>query len=397
MGTHGTDQDMVQRMLTAKDIRRSRRSLILSGLADIPIVFTFLSIGSCSGFTIKRIPIQHLSKTPNETFCHFILYEMPVGLRGLLIAGIFATAMGSLSTALNALATSFTRDWYEPYINPGATDGAKPARGAVGDRLVFGSDDRRRIDHFVSRYCPSERSNHSRSCSAFSATPTARCSVYFSAGMLTKTRGNDRGNVLAMIIGFLVVAILSGLPNDIAGIFGSEVLHPARLVAGNGIPVVDLFRNDRHLCSGGTVPRRTAPISSPASLIPKSRSCRASTSAGRMRHRDPGRDCFSETPSLRECFLRRKSASPIDRDPWRCRRAAARRVGTREANARNRSADLPRSRPGQQTSSPAIRFVNPNAAAADLNAIQNDVVGLGPHFAEFAARRAMGRLPSFGR
>ena len=45
MATHGTDQDMVQRMLTAPDIRRSRRSLILSGLADIPIAFTFLSIG----------------------------------------------------------------------------------------------------------------------------------------------------------------------------------------------------------------------------------------------------------------------------------------------------------------------------------------------------------------
>src|SRR5207249_4223697 len=63
----------------------------------------------------------NLPKSPNETFCHFILYEMPIGLRGLLIAGIFATAMGSLSTAINALATSFTRDWYEPYINPGAT------------------------------------------------------------------------------------------------------------------------------------------------------------------------------------------------------------------------------------------------------------------------------------
>src|SRR5438309_6715670 len=44
MGTHGTDQDMVQRMLTAPDIRRSRRSLICSGLADLPIAFTFLSI-----------------------------------------------------------------------------------------------------------------------------------------------------------------------------------------------------------------------------------------------------------------------------------------------------------------------------------------------------------------
>src|SRR5436190_15303826 len=45
MGTHGTDQDMVQRMLTAPDIRRSRRSLILSGLADTAQPFTPQSIG----------------------------------------------------------------------------------------------------------------------------------------------------------------------------------------------------------------------------------------------------------------------------------------------------------------------------------------------------------------
>jgi len=40
--------------------------------------------------------------------------------------------------------------------------------------------------------------------------------------MLTKTRGNDRGNIIAMIIGFFVVAILSGLPNNVAGIFGTH-------------------------------------------------------------------------------------------------------------------------------------------------------------------------------
>src|SRR2546430_4318212 len=100
MSTHGTDQDMVQRMLTAPDIRRSRRSLIMSGLADIPIVLTFLSIGLLLWVYYQAHPDPTLPTTPNETFCHFILYQMPVGLRGLLIAGIFATAMGSLSTAI---------------------------------------------------------------------------------------------------------------------------------------------------------------------------------------------------------------------------------------------------------------------------------------------------------
>src|SRR5438309_3231182 len=121
MATHGTDQDMVQRMLTAPDVRRSRRSLILSGLADIPIALTFLSIGLLLWTYYQAHPDPTLPKAPSETFCHFVLYQMPVGLRGLLIAGIFATAMGSLSTALNALATSFTRDWYETYVNPTAT------------------------------------------------------------------------------------------------------------------------------------------------------------------------------------------------------------------------------------------------------------------------------------
>jgi Na+/proline symporter len=41
--------------------------------------------------------------------------------------------------------------------------------------------------------------------------------------MFTRKRGNDRGNIIAMIIGFIVVAILSGLPNGIANIFGGQL------------------------------------------------------------------------------------------------------------------------------------------------------------------------------
>ena len=67
MATHGTDQDMVQRMLTAPDIRRSRRSLILSGLADIPIVLTFLTIGLLLWTYYQAHPDPTLPKTPNET------------------------------------------------------------------------------------------------------------------------------------------------------------------------------------------------------------------------------------------------------------------------------------------------------------------------------------------
>jgi solute:Na+ symporter, SSS family len=222
MATHGTDQDMVQRMLTAPDIRRSRRSLIMSGLADIPIAFTFLTIGLLLWVYYQAHPDPTLPRTSGETFCHFILYQMPAGLRGLLIAGIFATAMGSLSTAVNALATSFTRDWYEPYINPRST--AEQSLRAVRWATVWFSilmivvasiTSYLVIVHPNVRIIPIV-------LGIFGYTYGSLLGVFL-CGMFTKRRGNNLGNIVAMIVGFIVVAILSGLPNKIASVFGGKL------------------------------------------------------------------------------------------------------------------------------------------------------------------------------
>src|SRR5437868_1400302 len=221
MSTHGTDQDMVQRMLTAPDVRLSRRSVIMSGLADIPIAFTFLSIGVLLWVFYQTHNDPALPKTPNEIFCHYILYEMPVGLRGLLLAGIFATAMGSLSTALNALATSFTRDWYEPYINPESTaeQSLRAVRWATVWFSVLMIVVAATTAYLVIVY-PSVRIIPIV-LGIYGYTYGSVLGIFL-AGMLTRSRGNDRGNFLAMIIGFIVVAILSGLPNNVAGIFGRK-------------------------------------------------------------------------------------------------------------------------------------------------------------------------------
>src|SRR5881398_252474 len=222
MSTHGTDQDMVQRMLTAVDIRRSRRSLIFSGLADIPIAFTFVSIGVLLWVFYQTHQDLIVPKTPNEIFCHYILYEMPIGLRGLLLAGIFATAMGSLSTALNALATSFTRDWYVTYIRPGA-DGEESLRAVrwatVGFSILM------ILVASTTSYFVIVRPNVRIIPIVLGIYGYTYGSVLgiFLAGMLTKSRGNDRGNFIAMIAGFIVVTILSGLPNNLAKIFGSQL------------------------------------------------------------------------------------------------------------------------------------------------------------------------------
>src|SRR5947209_4592559 len=141
---------------------------------------------------------------------------------GLLLAGIFATAMGSLSTAINALATSFTRDWYEHYINRTATpeQSLRAVRWATvafsGLMIVVAS-----TTAYVVIVYPNVRIIP-MVLGIYGYTYGSVLGIFL-AGMLTKTRGNNRGNILAMVIGFIVVAILSGLPNKIAELFGGKL------------------------------------------------------------------------------------------------------------------------------------------------------------------------------
>jgi solute:Na+ symporter, SSS family len=215
MATNGTDQDLVQRMLTAKNATRSRLALILSGLADLPVVLCFLSIGILLWAFYQKEAMPH-------PFAYYILHEMPTGIRGLMIAGVLATAMGSLSAALNALATSFTEDWYLPYIRPQATPqhvvaAARKSTVVFSVILVLiGSATAYAVIVLHSRVIPVV-------IGIFGYTYGSLLGVFL-VGMLTKTRGSDRGNLVGMTCGFIVVAMLSGLHNDIW-----NLLHPLDL------------------------------------------------------------------------------------------------------------------------------------------------------------------------
>jgi SSS family transporter len=104
--THGTDQDMVQRMLTCSDSRRGSRSVVLSGVVSIPMVTLFLFIGAALYAYYHHHPELRaaLPDRQDRIFPHFIVHELPVGLRGLVIAGVFAAAMSTTSSAIGALA-----------------------------------------------------------------------------------------------------------------------------------------------------------------------------------------------------------------------------------------------------------------------------------------------------
>ena len=99
------------------------RAVIVSGLLDFPIVIIFLFTGILLYVFYQYNPANLPADTPQlHVFPYFIIHELPNGIRGLLIAGLLATAMGSLSTALNSLATTATKDWYQGIFKPEATE-----------------------------------------------------------------------------------------------------------------------------------------------------------------------------------------------------------------------------------------------------------------------------------
>jgi len=206
MATHGTDQDMVQRLLTAPDIRRSRLSLILSGLADIPIALAFLAVGILLWLYYRGS--GGLPDIPdNEIFAEFIVAHLPAGLRGLIVAGVFATMMGSASAALNALATSFTADFYLPYINPGADDRSS-VRAARTATLVFGL--LMVVVGTLAAYSVLKNPHLTIipiAIGILGYTYGALLGIFL-LGMLTTGRGSDRMNVVAMTGGILAVLFL---------------------------------------------------------------------------------------------------------------------------------------------------------------------------------------------
>jgi SSS family solute:Na+ symporter len=113
----GTDQDLAQRMLTCKTPQKATWAVILSNLIGWPVVLLFLVVGLLL-WVEEQVHGPILPDLPDQgdraVFLRFILRDMPVGLRGLMVAGLFAAAMSSLDSVLNALASSTVADWLRP-------------------------------------------------------------------------------------------------------------------------------------------------------------------------------------------------------------------------------------------------------------------------------------------
>ena len=123
MAVYGADQDLAQRMLTCRNAVRGAWSAVLSNIIGIGVALLFLAIGLLLYVYHHRPDLMAgaAPAPPTDTrtvFLGFILTQTPSGLRGLMIAGVFAAAMSSLASSVAAMASTAVIDFYKP-LRPG--------------------------------------------------------------------------------------------------------------------------------------------------------------------------------------------------------------------------------------------------------------------------------------
>ncbi|HEY2065571.1 MAG TPA: sodium:solute symporter [Gemmatimonadaceae bacterium] len=110
MASHGTDQLIVQRLMSSRSLKDAQRAIVGSGFVVFVQFFLFLAIG----LGLWAFYHGRAFPTTDQIFPTFILEHMPAGLVGLIVAAIVAATMSTHSGAINSLAGATTHDIYLP-------------------------------------------------------------------------------------------------------------------------------------------------------------------------------------------------------------------------------------------------------------------------------------------
>ena len=130
MASHGTDHLIVQRLLCCRDLRSSQKALVGSGVVVIFQFLLFLLVGLGLWVFYQGRPFER----SDEIFATYIIEELPPGVTGLVIAGVFAAAM---SSSINALASTTAYDFWAPAVGA-EKDEARILRAGKVFSLVWG-------------------------------------------------------------------------------------------------------------------------------------------------------------------------------------------------------------------------------------------------------------------
>ena len=107
MASHGTDYIIVQRLFATESLRDGRRALVASGVAVILQFTLFLAVGTLLFLYYGDLPLKG-----DAVFPKFIVEQVPSGLSGLIIAGLLAAAMSTVSGSISSISSSTVFDLY---------------------------------------------------------------------------------------------------------------------------------------------------------------------------------------------------------------------------------------------------------------------------------------------
>lgn len=120
MASHGADQLIVQRLLSARSLRDAQRAVIGSGA----VVFVQFALFLVVGLGLWAVYGGRTFSATDQVFPTFIIEHMPHGLLGLIVAAVVAATMSTHSGAINSLAATTTHDIYMPLTGRTADDPA---------------------------------------------------------------------------------------------------------------------------------------------------------------------------------------------------------------------------------------------------------------------------------
>jgi SSS family solute:Na+ symporter len=207
-----TDQFIVQRVLSGKDINNSRRGTIFAGYLKLLPLFIFVIPGVIAyALTQKGVITLDI---PDQALPTLVGTLLPVGLKGIVVAGLLAALMSSLSSVFNSCSTLITWDIYKK-LNPAATEKRLVFVGRIATVILVGFG---LLWIPMMKLISGQIYQYLQSVQAYIAPPIA---AIFLIGVLSK-RVNSQGAIAALLTGFVLgIArlILELMKDSLSGIF----------------------------------------------------------------------------------------------------------------------------------------------------------------------------------
>ncbi|MBN2182285.1 MAG: sodium/solute symporter [Sedimentisphaerales bacterium] len=202
LAVFGTDQEMVQRLLTVETRKKSQRTMVATILGALPVLCLYLSIGTLLYVFYRQNPNVTGPEQAKEVLSHFITNSLPMGLKGLLLSVI---VLASIDSPLSSLSCSFITDIYRPLINKSANERHYLLVSRAGV-IVFGI-----ILGLIAYLCSPVENILWFAFQIVSLTGGATLGIFL-LGVLTKSHGNI-ANIVAMVLSSILMTALLLLSN----------------------------------------------------------------------------------------------------------------------------------------------------------------------------------------